>query len=73
MPQLREELFQIPLAPEPPSILLTYYDQRMRSQDRPQGVALIAAEPELNSNFFLHDPRCAHQPIKHSFQKGDRN
>jgi len=73
MPETGEELFQIPLSPQPPAILPPYYNQRMRSHNFAQRVALIATQAELNPNFFLHNPPFAHEPIKLSFQKDDRN
>jgi hypothetical protein len=63
MPEAAEKLAQIPLPPQPPAILPTYYNQRMRSHDFAQRVALIATQAELNPNFFPHNPRFAHQPI----------
>ena len=73
MPETGEELFQIPLSPQPPAILPPYYNQRMRPHNFAQRFGLITPQAELNPNFFPQNPRFAYQPTKLSFQKDDRH
>jgi hypothetical protein len=52
------------LAPRPPALLPAYNHQRPRTQDLPQTLVSVSAEPKLNNDLFALDTRIAHQRMQ---------